>query len=203
MAGFIKKNWQKDSTNVLINAGMRAAGAVGGAFIANQGPFKMPASKTESMFLYNIGGPVLLAAGVLGDMVLEDEKFKSLCQGIATYGALHSIAVISKGKDGSGGLAEKLGISGLGSTEAEEDAELMSGIAALGTTEETEDEAAIKALAAGETKTDDGNDWAYVAENVDSADQITKPAVSGVDETAAELMGVDTQEEAALLMGMF
>ena len=44
---------------------------------------------------------------------------------------------------------------------------------------------------------------AYVAENVDYADQITKPAVSGVDETAAELMGVDTQEEAALLMGMF
>lgn len=199
MAGFIKKNWQKDSTDVLMKAGLRAGGGFAAAWIATKGPFKA-VEKSESQTLHNIGGPLLLAVGVLGDMMLDDPKIRAVCQGVATYAALHSVAVISPGEQG---LAAKIGISGLGSTEAEEDAELMSGIAALGTTEETEDEAAIKALAAGETKTDDGNDWAYVAENVDYADQITKPAVSGVDETAAELMGVDTQEEAALLMGMF
>ena len=99
----------------------------------------------------------------------------------------------------------------------------MSGIAALGET--TDSSAAnmmgidedIKELSAGEQVYNDtdgktyNNDWAYLAENIDQADQITR-TVSGVDgeddeqaasNEAAELMGADSEEEAAILMGMF
>lgn len=200
MAGFIKKNWQKDASSVLINAGLRAAGGFAGAYIATSGPFKAK-PKNENQTLYNIGGPLLLAAGVLGDMMFEDQKIKSFAQGLTTYAALHSVAVMTKGE---GGLAEKIGINGLAG-EPEEEAALMSGIAALGTTTDSTaaDVEEIKALAAGETGENDGNDWEAVANQIDVADETVK--MQGVEEepTAAELMGTESEDEAALLMGMF
>ena len=199
MAGFIKKNWQKDASSVLVNAGLRAAGGFAGAYIATSGPFKAK-PKTENQTLHNIGGPLLLAAGVLGDMVFEDPKIKSFAQGLTTYAALHSVAVVTQGQ---GGFAEKIGISGLAG-DAEEEAALMSGIAALGTTTDStaEDVEEIKALAAGESGTNDGNDWEAVANQIDFADETVKQ-VAGVDETAADLMGTESEDEAALLIGMF
>ena len=199
MAGFIKKNWQKDASSVLVNAGLRAAGGFAGAYIATSGPFKAK-PKNENQTLHNIGGPLLLAAGILGDMMFEDAKIKSFAQGLTTYAALHSVAVVTQGQ---GGFAEKIGISGLAG-DVEEEAALMSGIAALGTTTDSTaaDVEEIKALAAGESGTNDGNDWEAVANQIDVADETVKQ-VAGVDETAADLMGTESEDEAALLMGMF
>lgn len=196
---FIKKNWQKDAANNGINAALRAAGAMGSAFAINKW-FNDEQKKT----LRNLAGPGMVVLGVLGDMVLEDQKLKALCQGITTYSLMHSVAVISPDA-----VAPAIGINGLAGTDDEDAAALMSGIGALGETSANEDEAEIRALAAGEQeyKDTDGktynNDWAYLAENIDNADKITK-TVNGVDdESAAALMGVETDEEAALLMGMF
>ena len=84
---------------------------------------------------------------------------------------------------------------------------MFNGVGALGTTTTPPE----FALAAGEkTVTDtDGktynNDWAYLAEHIDNADDITK-TVSGVDNEAykaASLMGVSDAMAAANLMGIF
>lgn len=209
--GFIKKNWQKDATNVLIEAAIRSAGGIGTAFVTNKVFVPKKNEKgEESKMLYNIGGPVMTAVGILGDMMVADPKFKAFFQGMSTYGVMHSIAVIAdKKKDGTGDSLAWLSING-----PEEDAALMSGIGALGTTTATDENSTaanppeLTAFAAGQRQITDGdgktynNDWAYLAENIDNADQITR-TVNGVAENAAALMGVDTPQEAALLMGMF
>lgn len=199
MGNFIKKNWQKDATKVAVNTGIRAAGAISGAFLTNK-LFGEGKSKT----MQNIGGPVVLLVGTLGDMMLEDPKLRAACQGLATYGAMHSVAVIAPDSVG-----ESVGISGLDVTKNQATATMFNGVGALGTTTTPPE----FALAAGEkTVTDtDGrtynNDWAYLAEHIDNADAITH-TVSGVnDNTAAQqaaaLMGVEDAVEAARLMGMF
>lgn len=219
-SNFIKKNWQKDATDVAINSGIRVAGAFAASFAIHKwlGITKDPTTGKEKKTLYNIGGPLLLAAGVLGDMMIEEPKIRAFCQGLAAYGGVHTAAVLSPDT-----LKEEWGIQGIAGEEEEEDAYLMSGIAALGET--TDSSAAnmmgidedIKELSAGEQVYNDtdgktyNNDWAYLAENIDQADQITR-TVSGVDgeddeqaasNEAAELMGADSEEEAAILMGMF
>lgn len=216
-SNFIKKNWQKDATDVAINSGIRVAGAFAASFAIHKwlGITKDPTTGKEKKTLYNIGGPLLLAAGVLGDMMIEEPKLRAFCQGLAAYGGVHAAAVLSPDT-----LKDKWGIQGIGEEE-EEDAALMSGVGALGfTTDSTAsnlmgDAEDIAELSAGQETYNDtdgktyNNDWAYLAENIDQADNITK-TVSGVEEEeadpsseAAELMGADSEEEAAILMGMF
>ena len=122
-------------------------------------------------------------------------------QGVATYGALHTVAVIAPDSVGT-----EVGISGLDVTK--NPAAMFNGVGALGTTTTPPE----FALAAGEkTITDtDGktynNDWAYLAEHIDDAEQITR-TVNGVDDDAAykaaSLMGVSDAMAAANLMGIF
>ena len=121
--GFIKKNWQKDATANLIQSGARIAGGTVTAWGLQKffGPTK--SDGTDNKTMHNIGGPLMLALGVLGDMMLESPNLRAVCQGITTYAGLHSIAVISPAPNG---LAPKLGLAGLGG--AAEDAALMSGI---------------------------------------------------------------------------
>lgn len=204
--GFIKKNWQKDATANLIQSGARIAGGTVTAWGLQKffGPTK--SDGTDNKTMHNIGGPLMLALGVLGDMMLESPNLRAVCQGITTYAGLHSIAVISPAPNG---LAPKLGLAG-----PEEDAALMSGIGALGVTTATDENSTtanppeLTAFAAGQRQITDGdgktynNDWAYLAENIDQADQITR-TVNGPEDELAALMGVDTPQEAALLMGMF
>lgn len=224
MAKFIKSNWQKDAGDTAVNAGLRGAGAFAGAFIINKwfsgepadGKEKVAASESAKT-MKNIGGPLMLALGVLGDMMLEEPKLRCVCQGLTTYALLHSAAVIAPDT-----LAKKIGVSGLAGTDNAEAAALMSGIGVLGETTEnyTGNSPEEFALANGEqTVTDsDGktynNDWAYLAENIDHADDITKTvngfgtpedtaALMGTPEETAALMGTTDAEEAALLMGMF
>lgn len=202
---FIKKNWQKDATNVLVESGLRGMSSIGSAFLAQKVfTIKKTTDGKENKLWYNIGGPILTAVGIIGDMMMADPKFKAVFQGMSTYGIMRSASVI-------GDFGEKIGLAG-----AEEDAALMSGVGALGTTTVATTEFStadtppeLAQFSAGQATVNDtdgksyNNDWAYLAQNIDSADQITK-TVSGVEpETAAALMGVATEQEAALLMGMF
>lgn len=196
---FIKKNWQKDATDVLIESAIRGAGGIGSAFVTKK-VFKKD-EKGGATLLYNLGGPILTAVGVLGDMMLADPKFKAFFQGMSTYGIMHSVAVLAPT------AGEKMGISGLADAP-EEEARYFNGVGALGTTTTENYEADIKALTAGQPAVNDtdgktyNNDWAYLAQNIDNAEQITK-TVNGTPEDAAALFGVATNEEAALMMGMF
>lgn len=206
---FIKKNWQKDATNVLVESAIRGVGGMGSAFVATKVFVqKKNDDGTENNLLYNIGGPLLTAVGILGDMMLADPKFKAFFQGMSTYGIMRSAAVIGKGSFG-----DEIGLRGI--AEDEEDAALMSGIGALGTTTATNEYSTtatppeLAEFAAGQQTINDtdgktyNNDWAYLAQNIDNANQITR-TVNGVEpESAAALMGVESEEEAALLMGMF
>lgn len=194
---FIKKNWQKDAGNVAVNTVVRSVGAIGGAFITNK-MFGEGKSKT----MQNIGGPLVLLVGTLGDMMMDDPRIRAAFQGVAVYGAMHTVAVIAPDSVG-----ESVGISGLDVSKPQTPAAMFNGVgAALGVTTVPQE----FALAAGQkTVTDsDGktynNDWAYLAEHIDDADDITK-TVDGADEAAkaASLMGVSDAMAAANLMGIF
>lgn len=188
----MKKNWQKDAGTVLLATALRSVGVAGGAFIANKGPFKATASKT----MHNIGGPLLVVAGTLGEMMLDDAKLRAVCQGISAYGAIHTVAVISPDT-----AAPALGINGLGQVPAYNSMIGQLGATTATSTEETPAE--IKSLMQGQTATDDGNDWAKAFAQADQPDTIQ---FNGTPQTAAQataLMGVDNAEEATRLMGMF
>ena len=225
MGNFIKKNWQKDASETAINAGIRFGGAISTAFILNKwfsgeprdGVNKEKAAKTAQT-MHNISGPLFLGLGVLGDMMAENEKVKSFFQGMATISALQAIAVIAPNTSDSLALGSCKGVRGLGNVA--QNVQLLSGVGALngrarvarpalGATTDAFTGSNPKELAwgAGSRSVDtDGktytNDWAYLAENIDNADKIST-TVNGINDEAAALMGVATNEEAALLMGMF
>ena len=221
MAGIIKKNWQKDAGEVAINAGLRIGGALATAFALNKwfsgeprdGVDKTKAANTAKT-LHNISGPVFLGIGILGDMMMEDDKAKAVFQGMASIGAIQAIATIAPSVTPNDGGQLVLG-------NIHHDAALLSGAPslsgrgriarpALGATTPayTGDQPEELKWAAGSEKVDtDGktyvNDWGYLAKNIDHADEITT-TVNGTDDgAAAALMGVASDEEAALLMGMF
>lgn len=223
MTDFVRKNWQKDAGDTAINAGIRAGGALATAFILNKffsgepkdGVAKESAANTAKT-LHNIAGPAFMALGLLGDMMFSSPELRSLCQGVTTYSTLHSIAVIAPS------VGEATGVSGLDTPI--QDAKLLSGVGRLGrlgrlagcktlgatSLNYTGNYPEELALAAGQKTTVDSdgrtynNDWAYLAENIDKADQITKTVngISPVQQEAANLMGVEP-DEAAKLMGMF
>lgn len=234
----LKKNWQKDAGEIGLQAALRAGGAGVSAFILNKffngeprdGADKKAASNT-AITMRNIAGPVMLAVGVLGDMMMADDKVRAMFQGVATYSALHSVAVIAPDLSKNIGVAEstsqRQAVSGLGQLPQK------SAINALGTTTKVSQQPIGRiprhdrqplgatnenyngnypeefALAAGQKTVVDtdgktfNNDWAYLAQNIDQADQISKTIGELDDEEAAKLMGVPTAEEAAQLLGMF
>ena len=229
MANFIKKNWQKDAGNVAVNAGLRFVGAGAAAFTLTKlfsgeprdGQNKEQAEKTAKT-MQNIGGPLLAALGLLGDMTLESKELRSICQGWTTYSALHALVVFVPS------LSDHVGVNGIPTPTQKLDAKLLSGVNAnkpLGVTITPPPTQTQKQL--GETTmaytgsnpeelnmydknkevkdTDNktyNNDWPYLLKNIEQADKITR-TVAGVDDEAAALMGVASNEEAALLMGMF
>lgn len=225
MADLVRKNWQKDAGDTAVEAGIRAGGALATAFILNKffsgepkdGVTKEVSANTAKT-LHNIAGPMFVGLGVLGDMMFSDSKLRSLCQGVTTYAVLHSIAVIAPS------VGEATGVSGLDTPIKDaRSARLFSGVGrlgnckALGATSLNYNGSYPEelALAAGQKTTVDSdgktynNDWAYLAENIDKADQITKTvngvadvAADPVAEEAAKLMGVDAPQ-ASKLLGMF
>ena len=187
---FIRKNWQKDATDTLLNAGVRFAGGATGGFIATK---LSKSTGNAAKTLNNIGGPTMVVLGVLGDMMVEQPQVRAFCQGLATYGAMHSLAVIAPDT-----IGKNIGVNGLG--DMEEDAALMSAVDANYSGDISSE---IKSLQNG-ANANDGNDWAQVAEQVDydgavqGADDEENAELMGDDEENAELMGDD---EIAELMG--
>ena len=177
---FIRKNWQKDATDTLLNAGVRFAGGATGGFIATK---LSKSTGNAAKTLNNIGGPTMVVLGVLGDMMVEQPQVRAFCQGLATYGAMHSLAVIAPDT-----IGKNIGVNGLG--DMEEDAARISAVDANYSGDISSE---IKSLQNG-ANANDGNDWAQVAEQVDY-----DGAVQGADDENAELMGDD--EENAELMG--
>lgn len=227
MAGFIKKNWQKDAGEIAINAALRGVGAGVSSYILNtafNGKPKNGAQSNTSKTLRNIMGPVFLGVGVLGDMMVDDTKVRSLFQGVATYAMIHSVAVIAPDfadnlditetaqygqTTGTAGLGNiKSGINALGRLPRHDRKPMQLGETTMAYQGNYPEELQ---MAAGEKTTVDtdgktyNNDWAYLAQNIDKADEITKNlnGIKSANEEAASLMGADSDEEAALLMGMF
>lgn len=188
---FIKKNWQKDASQTLLNAGARIVGGMAGGFICSKiGSGTGNGSKT----LNNIEGPILTVLGVLGDMMVEQPQVKALCQGMTVYGAMHSVATIAP--DTIGAKIGVNGFAGFGDTEAEEeDATLMATVDENYSGDITAND--LKALQSGQVQ-NDGNDWSTAADQIDY-----DGAVQGADdEENAELMGDgDPDSEVAELMG--
>lgn len=227
MAGFIKKNWQKDAGEIAINAALRGVGAGVSAYVLNtafNGKPKDGAQSNTAKTLRNIMGPVFLGVGVLGDMMVEDTKVRSIFQGVATYAMLHSVAVIAPDfadnlditetaqygqTTGTAGLGNiKNGINALGRLPRHDRKPMQLGETTMAYTGKYPEEFQ---LAAGQKTTVDtdgktyNNDWAYLAQNIEQADAITKNlnGIKSANEEAASLMGAASDQEAALLMGMF
>lgn len=234
MAGIIKKNWQKDAGEVAIEAGCRIGGALLTAFALNKwfsgeprdGVNKEQAANTAKT-MHNISGPLFLGIGVIGDMMMEDAKIKGVFQGMASIGAIQTIATIAPSVTPNDGgqivLGNIRGLNGVADAiKTHQDAALLSGNLgalngrarinrpALGATTpaftgDTPEE--LKWANGAQVIDTDGktynNDWGYLARNIDHADEITTTVNGTDDDSAAALMGVASDEEAALLMGMF
>ena len=172
----IKKNWQKNAGTNAVNALLRVAGAGTSAFILN----KLTSDESTNLkkTIKNISGPVVTVAAVLGDLVFEDEKIKSICQGMYTFGALKSLAVVAPS------VGTPLGLSGI---EDDEMPEIIQGvdpiINGLGSNEQTTD--ALPAEIAEITNADaNGKIFSEVADYIDAgADSaINVSGLSGDDD---------------------
>lgn len=235
--GFIKKNWQASAGQNALAAMLRIGGGIGASALFSKvftikkelddsgNPKKDKEGKEiEDRMMYNIGGPLVLIASVLGDMMIEDNSVRALCQGMATVAGIHSIAVVA-GADGGDpeNIANKLGLHGLGDMSDPKlvgvrgvrglrggcrglgTTTMKSGVNALG--EAATFQAELKRLQANEPKKEDAgegynNDWAYIAKHIDDSEKFISPVNGVTEESAAALFGT-SDEEAALLMGMF
>lgn len=164
----IRKNWQKDASNNGVKALSRVAGAGVAAFILTK--LTTGADTNAKTTIKNISGPALTIAAVLGDMMFEDNKLRALCQGMYTYGALKSVAVIAPS------VAEPIGLRGLG--------EILNAPTTI-STEETPEE--IQSIEQGAQN--DGNNWQQVAEYIEeeAEDAIETSETSGIENFAASM----------------
>lgn len=154
----IKKNWQKSAGQNAVNALLRVGGAGVSAFVLN----KLTSDESTNLkkTLKNISGPVLTVAAVLGDLVFEDEKIRSLCQGMYTFGALKSASVVIPS------LSSPMGLRGIDDEDMPaimQGVEIMNG---LGSNEQTTD--ALPAEIAEITNADaNGKVFSEVADYID------------------------------------
>lgn len=100
---FIKKNWQKSATDNSVKALMRVTGAGASAFILKK--LTEDESTNLKKTIKNISAPAITVLSVLGDLMLEDEKLRALCQGMYTYSFLKAISVIAPSVGTMMGLA--------------------------------------------------------------------------------------------------
>jgi len=99
---FLKKNPKKGAMDVVAQTGMRSAGTVGGAFVANTVMPKVAAIKPAWR------GPILFALGMAAEVFVENEAVNTVGQGVTAYGSLHmagSVATMIKSDKSKLGLA--------------------------------------------------------------------------------------------------
>lgn len=192
----IKKNWQKSAGQNAVNALLRIGGAGVSAFVLN----KLTSDESTNLkkTLKNISGPVLTVAAVLGDLVFEDEKIRSLCQGMYTFGALKSASVVIPS------LSSPMGLRGI---DDEDMPAIMQGVEiinGLGSNEQTTD--ALPAEIAEITNADaNGKVFSEVADYIDQGadaainvsglsgedDEPYKPIINGIEyEDEEDMQGI-------------
>lgn len=131
---FISKNWQKKASENGVNALCRVAGAGVSAAILQ----KMTADESTNLkkTIKNIAAPGLTVLAVLGDLMLEDEKLRAVCQGMYTYSALKAVAVVmpSIGENiGFNEAAPKMGAFNPNAEDADSNVSEVSGVIMHGT----------------------------------------------------------------------
>ena len=191
----IKKNWQKNAAQGAVNALLRVGGAGVAAFTLK----KLTSDESTNLkkTIKNISGPVLTVAAVLGDLVFDDDKIKSLCQGMYTFGALKSATVLIPS------LSNPMGLSGIDDEDLPaivDGVEIMNG---LGSNEQTTD--ALPAEIAEITNADkNGEIFSQVADYIDQGadNAINVSGLSGDDdeeeyiaEDYAEVSGIDDDDD--------
>lgn len=208
---FIKKNWQKDATKQLIKVGCRGVGGIGGAFVANK-LMKSDNANTNTT-LKNISGPVVLGIGTLGSMMLEQPELAAVCEGMATYGMMRTLAVLSPNigtATGISGLEEdEAAMFGLGANNDEEEVvyideqgnQVNPDGTAISAPDDEEADAAMFGLGSDENSTadtlpefadggkaqNDGNPWAQVADQID-VDGGVETSTNGIGDAEAASM---------------
>lgn len=181
----IKKNWQKTAGDNAVKALLRVGGAGVSAFVLN----KLTSDESTNLkkTIKNISGPVLTVAAVLGDLVFEDEKLRSVCQGMYTFGALKSLAVVAPS------IGTPMGLAGIDDAEMPA---IMAGVDimnGLGSNEQTTD--ALPAEIAEITNPDqNGKVFNEVADYIEQgADEAVN--VSGLDDGEEIINGIEPEDE--------
>lgn len=113
---FLKKDPMKSAGKVALRFGLRTAGAVGGAALANV--VTKPGDDGKALLDKKFAGPALMALGLAGELLIEDENVRAPFEGLSTIGAFQTIANIEmEGQK----LGTKLGLGNVMESEPEED----------------------------------------------------------------------------------
>jgi hypothetical protein len=113
---FLKKDPMKSAGGVALRFGLRTAGAVGGAALANV--VTKPGSSGKALLDKKFAGPALMGLGLVGEMLIEDDNIRAPFEGMSTIGAFQTIANIEM--DGVK-VGAKLGLGNVMESESEED----------------------------------------------------------------------------------
>lgn len=163
---FIKKNWQKFASNNAVNGVMRVVGAGASAFVLKK--LTEDESTNLKKTIKNLSAPALTIVGVLGDLMFEDEKLRSVCQGIYTFSALKAAAVVAPS------IGSYMGLQGV------EPQIIMNGSEApiiMNGTDENTTSAEVEEIKEIENPNPDGETFKQVAEYIEEgADDAVKVA---------------------------
>lgn len=108
LAGFIKKDPMKDIGKVAGRAGLRIGGALGATWIGHK--LTTPDATTgKPMMEPKYASLVIMAAGLAGEVFIEDEYARSVAEGMTVVGGLKAFATFMPDQ------ATKIGLSGVGS----------------------------------------------------------------------------------------
>lgn len=99
----IKKTWRKDASDNAIKATMRVLGA-GVTAIALQKLPDLFTSENVKQTVKNIAAPLWSGVMVAGDLLLDNQYLRAVCQGGYSFGFLKTAAVIIRGSGNYMGL---------------------------------------------------------------------------------------------------
>lgn len=113
---FLKKDPMKSAGTVALRFGLRTAGAVGGAALANV--VTKPGDSGKPLLDKKFAGPALMGLGLIGEMLIEDDNIRAPFEGMSTIGAFQTIAEIEMNGEKVGA---KLGLGNVIESETDED----------------------------------------------------------------------------------
>lgn len=145
---FIKSNWRSGVTDRLLEAGARITGGVAASFIAN----KVGGNTNVSQTFKNVVNPGILILSTVGDIMLENDKLRAMCQGMQVVSFAKTLKVMAPE------VYNTLGLGGI-----ENEAALMATVQPAQTAlpaGSPEEFANVKPIT-------DGNPWSEVAEEIE------------------------------------